>query len=461
MSDTNPWMLPKLSDYLNPETDAVQRFADKVKISPHPERDLKEIREAVSEHTKILPLKWLWTMSYLIADDLYKTGNRLPLWAEEHRQYVNATAATFFEMFHEKGYVLRYGVNNGFEQTDVGMQRPLYLLPALFRAAGLVYICPEEVGLSLMESDGIPGSNFLKEYGRYKDESRDMAKKLISKCNEVRKSYVVLDLGDDPDLFHETRADTETKMVTIFRSEPPVVNSNVSVSLPKLESSNSWPVEKLGQETTSAIFRDAATGRWTAERAELHEKIINRLLAGKRPETIPKICVVTGGVGSGKSTLIKSELAPEHPGAVVIDADQMWVEIPEYEALAAADWRTAGDRTYAEVRYLRDAVLAEAATRRLDIILEISGNSGEIVDILVRDGYQVSWTYVHCLSEQAQERMLKRANSEPTPEDNLWCSLPRPEFPDKYDYQDVAPEIFRQEYAKRKGQAQGSDAGLR
>jgi predicted ATPase len=195
----------------------------------------------------------------------------------------------------------------------------------------------------------------------------------------------------------------------------------------------------------------------------LHVKIINRLLAGKRPETIPKIFVVTGGVGSGKSTLIKSELAPEHPSAVVIDADQMWVEIPEYEALAAADWRTAGDRAYAELRYLRDAALAEAAARRLDIILEISGdeNSAEVASILKRDGYEVSVNYVNCPPEKAQERMLKRANNEPTPEDNLWCSLPRPEFPDKYDYQDVDPEIFRQEYAKRKGRAQCSDEGLR
>jgi len=230
-----------------------------------------------------------------------------------------------------------------------------------------------------------------------------------------------------------------------------------------IESPKSWPVEKLGQQTTSTIFRDAATGRWTAERAELHEKTISRLLAGKRPETSPKICVVTGGVGSGKSTLIKSELAPEHPGAVVIDADQMWVEIPEYEALAAADWRTAGDRTYAEVRYLRDAVLAEAATRRLDIILEVSGdkNSVEAVDILKSAGYEVSVNYVHCSTEEARERMLTRANSEPTPEDNLWCSVPCPEFPDKYDYQNVEAETLRQEYAKRKGQAQSSDARLR
>jgi adenylylsulfate kinase-like enzyme len=214
----------------------------------------------------------------------------------------------------------------------------------------------------------------------------------------------------------------------------------------------SSPVGELCQETTSAIFRDAVSGGWTAERGELHENIINRLLAGKYQQASPTIWMVTGGVGSGKSTLIRSELIPEHPGAVVIDADQIWAEIPEYEALAAADWRTAGDRTYAEVRYLREAALAEAAAGRLDIILEISGdeNSDEVANILERDGYEVSVSYVHCSPEEARERMRKRANTAPTPEDNLWCSPPRPEFPDKFDYQNVDLETFRTEYSKRK-----------
>jgi hypothetical protein len=226
-----------------------------------------------------------------------------------------------------------------------------------------------------------------------------------------------------------------------------------------IESPKSWPVEQLRQETTSAIFRDAATGGWTRERAELHEKIISRLLAEKHREASPKIWVVTGGVGSGKSTLIESELAPEHPGAVVIDPDQMWLEIPEYEVLAAVDWRTAGDRTYAEVRYLRDAALAEAAARRLDIILEINGdeNSAEVVNILKSDGYEISLNYVDCTQEQAQERMLKWANTEPTPEDNLWCSPQRPEFPDKFDYQNVDVTTFRREYERRlKNHAEGA-----
>jgi predicted ABC-type ATPase len=113
---------------------------------------------------------------------------------------------------------------------------------------------------------------------------------------------------------------------------------------------------------------------------------------------------------SGKSSLIKSELQPNHRGAVVIDPDQLWLRIPEYGQLAAQDWKTAGERTYAEVRYLRDVALAEAAEQRLDVILETFGDerSEEAVNILEQDGYEVSANCVDCPPEVAQERIRQR-----------------------------------------------------
>ena len=117
--------------------------------------------------------------------------------------------------------------------------------------------------------------------------------------------------------------------------------------------------------------------------------------------------ILTGQNGSGKSTLITSELAPRHAGAVVIDADRLWSKIPEYEELAKEDWKTAGDRTYAEVRNLRDAALAEAAVRKLDIILEVSGGKHleEVASILADDGYKVSVDCVDCSPEEAREKL--------------------------------------------------------
>ena len=228
------WMLPKVTDYFDSQTDAIQRFVDKLKNSRDVERDVSAIREAVSEHMRVLPPQWVFSAAVAIVDDLYKTGNSLPLWDEHHGKYIEASAGSFFQLFRDKGFVLRYGINNGFEQTDSGMQRPLYLLPALFAAAGLVYICPQAVGLLTMEHDGIPGSDFLTNYGRYEAESRHMALMLLGKCKKSRRSFVVLELGDDDALLKDFRsAALKENVVTVFRCEPPIAGSKIDVRFPK------------------------------------------------------------------------------------------------------------------------------------------------------------------------------------------------------------------------------------
>jgi hypothetical protein len=135
------------------------------------------------------------------------------------------------------------------------------------------------------------------------------------------------------------------------------------------------------------------------------------------------------------------------------------LRIPEYDQLAAANWKRAGERTFVEVRYVRDAALAEAAARKLDIILEVSADehSGEVVNILEADGYEVSVNYVDCSPEVAQERIRQRANTMPTPEDNLWCSPLNPDYPGKYDYQNVDLKQFQQEYQRRRNM-QGTES---
>ena len=119
-------------------------------------------------------------------------------------------------------------------------------------------------------------------------------------------------------------------------------------------------------------------GGWAVERHALHEEIINRLLTGKLRKKPPTLCLVIGGVGTGKSTLIESRLAPELPGAVVIDADKLWLEIPEYQALRSGRPENGSRPHLRRSPYLRDEILAEAAARRLDIILERLGTAAII-----------------------------------------------------------------------------------
>ena len=133
--------------------------------------------------------------------------------------------------------------------------------------------------------------------------------------------------------------------------------------------------------------------------------------------------------------MIASELAPKTSGAVVIDADRLWSKLPEYEELAKEDWKTAGDRTYAESPVLQRRGFGRGCGTETGHHFKVRNeHSGDVASILAHDGYEVSVDCVDCSPDEARERINKRANANPTPEDNLWCSPQRSEFPDKFDY---------------------------
>ena len=226
------WTLPNVIDYCDSRTNAIQKFADRLEFSTHREADIAELRRAVSEHTRVLSRDLLLDVSWIMADDLYKAGDCLPRWTVHHREYVHASAGVFFQRFHREGFVLRYGIDLTYEQTNFGMQRPLYLLPELFAAAGLIYVCPEELSLCLMGNDGVGSAEFLKSYARYRTESRHAARELLRKCNDLGRSYVVLEIGDDRDLLQEIWSEPRTNVISVLRDEAPATGSKVKVSGP-------------------------------------------------------------------------------------------------------------------------------------------------------------------------------------------------------------------------------------
>jgi hypothetical protein len=89
-----------------------------------------------------------------------------------------------------------------------------------------------------MKHDGIATSELLKYYAQYEAESRHVALKLLTKCNEMLKSYVVPELEDDPQLLNEMWTDPQTSVVKLLRTEAPVTGSNISVRLPTEAATN-------------------------------------------------------------------------------------------------------------------------------------------------------------------------------------------------------------------------------
>jgi hypothetical protein len=182
---------------------------------------------------KLLSTEWLLKYAFVIAEDLYKQGNTISVFTEQHEHYVKATAGVFFERFREDGYVLSYTIDNSFEETALGMQRPLYLFRRLFEAAGFVYICPATISLGLMKEAGIPASKFLDNYRPYEAEGRHVATLCIKGCKERRKSYVALEIEANKEFLLESWETFDTSAVKIYRHDAPIKGSKAMVDWPK------------------------------------------------------------------------------------------------------------------------------------------------------------------------------------------------------------------------------------
>jgi len=48
---------------------------------------------------------------------------------------------------------------------------------------------------------------------------------IVKGCNQKRKSYVLLELGNNQKLLSKILAGSKTNAVTVFRSEPPIAGT--------------------------------------------------------------------------------------------------------------------------------------------------------------------------------------------------------------------------------------------
>jgi predicted ABC-type ATPase len=152
-------------------------------------------------------------------------------------------------------------------------------------------------------------------------------------------------------------------------------------------------------ESTEAFYRTAA-GRWTAERATLHDDIVTKMLGDTRTSNEPTVFMTGGGPASGKSTLLDSgQVAiPGRGAAVHVDADAIKAELPEYVSLTEAQDPRAAAFVHEESSYLSKRILGEASKRPLDIVYDTTGdgsvdNLASKLEPLRRQGHRVVGYY--------------------------------------------------------------------
>ncbi|HET6417258.1 MAG TPA: zeta toxin family protein [Polyangiales bacterium] len=158
----------------------------------------------------------------------------------------------------------------------------------------------------------------------------------------------------------------------------------------------------------------APNGVWAPERQKLHDEIVREHLAGLPSQKNPTFHMMGGGPASGKSTVIKTGDVNLPPGNVLIDSDAIKAKLPEYRAMQAAKAPGAAAFAHEESSYLSKRILAEAGDRRINAVLDGTGN-GSTAGIFKKAGgmrergYRVVADYVTVDTETALARNLARA----------------------------------------------------
>ncbi len=232
------WLFNKITDYWDNQTrNNIFEFSQMIGFFPQDkkERALREIRQAMFEHARILNDEQLTYAAFIIADDIYKSANEISLFNLYISEYLEASAGTFFEIVKERGFCLHYLANNVYEgSASAGMIRPLQFFRYFFLPAGIRYICPHEIALELMKRDGLGVEDYDANIGKYLKEARLVGDMVIDKCHESGDHYFNLQInGDQNDFAGSLARIKDTGVITVFRSAPPLPGTNCDVVFPE------------------------------------------------------------------------------------------------------------------------------------------------------------------------------------------------------------------------------------
>lgn len=168
------------------------------------------------------------------------------------------------------------------------------------------------------------------------------------------------------------------------------------------------------EQTISRFLVDPAAApkdrEYTAERMELHHKIMDEILSPQRQKAAtpeegeaPTFKILGGRGGSGKSWFEGKVYDPDK--AIVLDADDIKSRLPEYEGWNAA-------QVHEESGDLFDRITALAKDLGLNIVHDATMKSEEKAVALVKgfknEGYRVEAHYMHLPRQEAAKRAVAR-----------------------------------------------------
>jgi hypothetical protein len=226
------WVFQKISDYWDQNEDAIYRYSSEIHEFDEEKKEnvYSSIQFAIETVTESFSDKTMAAEAVFMTDHLYKALNRQFLfWGETTIRYLDASIGTFLNILSKRGFLIQYLVDNSFTPSIWGMMKPMKYYSDGFNAARFIYICPQKIAYELMKIDDM--RSYFTLLPQYIKEARSVANNLIKKCHETQKHYVLLDTDYEPELFQTAKSVSSNPLViTIFRNEAPVKNSNINLT---------------------------------------------------------------------------------------------------------------------------------------------------------------------------------------------------------------------------------------
>jgi SPP1 gp7 family putative phage head morphogenesis protein len=132
------------------------------------------------------------------------------------------------------------------------------------------------------------------------------------------------------------------------------------------------PANPVGRDT---FDRFRVGDGFTAERAALHEEIIEDYLSKAKPVKKPVALMTGGGPASGKSVLTRDGHVPTLKNAIEIDSDEIKKALPEYRLGTKIKDPAAAAFAHEESSYLSKEILRRSAESKRNVFLDGTGDS--------------------------------------------------------------------------------------
>ena len=231
------WFFPKLTDYLDWETNAIVLNSQKMRKLKSHERSkaFLMIERAIKEHVRVLSDQYLVIAAFVIAEDLYKNiTQNFTYWDECLEAYLRSCGRTFFTSLKSRGLRIRYIIDNSYENTPLGLQGPIRWFPKLFATVGVAYICPHHQFFLIHHLD--EGEPTPVDHSRLRLLDGKIVE-LLSHLDKEAENFVYLNASSNEDILTfllDDQTKSDSSVITILRTEPPVKGSKAIVIHPSL-----------------------------------------------------------------------------------------------------------------------------------------------------------------------------------------------------------------------------------